>query len=219
MSLAIFPVLVGQGWPERGNQLSTIAQTAESGHQVNIPSYLQARYRWMIPFGYLNQNYEIATADWQIITGFHEQMLGKATAFLFSDPSDNDTSQNVPGGPANPSPVNQNTIGIGDGSTTTFQLARVNAFGTPHLVYYVNSLNRAPRIYVNGSLVASGYTISSTGLVTFGTAPTSGYTVAWDGQFYFLVRFDDDKIDATNVAGPYWRLNEVNLLEAVGPNG
>ena len=213
MAYQIFPALVGQGWPKRRSLVDTDLQMSASGKEVRIQNYPQPRYHWTIPFGYLNDNYLInATTDWQIITGFFDQMLGKTTSFLFTDIKDCDTSQNVPNPIANPIP---STIGIGDGTTTTFQLARVGSFGTPHLVTQVNSTNRAPRVYINGVLQSSGYTISASGIVTFSSAPPSGSTIAWDGQFYFLVRFDDDEIEATNVAGSFWVIDELHLIEDI----
>jgi uncharacterized protein (TIGR02217 family) len=201
--------LIGAGWPVRKEDQSTIIQRANSGKEVRIAEYLQAYYAWDIPFGYLNDNYLLAAADYQVIMGFQELVSGRAFPFLYDDPQDDDTSQYVPNPVSAPTP---SQIGIGDGRTTNFQLAR-NRGGFPHLVYYVNSANRAPRIYINNNLQFGGYTISTTGLVVFGTPPASGVTVGADFQFYYLCRFDEDAIEAENIAGPYHMIKSVKIYE------
>jgi len=202
----LFPVLQGQGWPNRKQEQSTIVQRSDSGREVRIAQYLQAYYNWEIPFGYLNDDINVATADFQIIMGFHELNYGKWQPFLYDCPNDNDTSQyQAPG-------TTPSDIGVGDGTTTTFQLSRTMG-GAPHLVYYVNTTNRAAVIYLNGVVQGGGYTISTTGLVTFTTAPGAGVVVSADFQYYFLVRFDDDSIESETVAGSFEIIKSVTLYE------
>ena len=208
MSYQIFPgsSLVGMGWPTRTQEYSTIVAKAQSGREVRLSNYPQSLYQWSIPFGYLNSNINVAASDWSILLGFYDQMFGQLTPFLFTDVADCDTSQFTSPG------TSPSQIGTGDGTTTTFQLARTFG-GASKLIYYVNSTNRNPKIYVNGSVVSSGYSISSTGLVTFTTAPTSGYTVAWDGQWYWLTRFHEDSIESENIAGSFWVVKKIELYE------
>jgi uncharacterized protein (TIGR02217 family) len=117
----------------------------------------------------------------------------------------------VPNPVASPTP---SQIGIGDGATTIFQAGRVRG-GALHYLYNVNSTNRAPRIYLNGTLQVSGYTINSSAAITFGSAPGSGVTVAIDFQYYYRVRFEEDSIESENVAGPYFKISSVKLFEVL----
>lgn len=209
MSNQIYPVLIGQGWPTKRRNYDTIDQKAQSGAEVRLANYIQPYYEWEIPYGYLNDNFNIATADYQILMGFSEQRLGKYDSFLFDDPSDDDTSQYVANPVASPTP---SQIGTGDGTTATFQLAR-SIGGASHLIYNVNSKNRAPRIYFGATLQSSGYSISASGLVTFSSAPSLATVINADFQYYFRCRFDEDSIEAENIGGPYWMVKSVTLYE------
>jgi uncharacterized phage protein (TIGR02218 family) len=71
-------------------------------------------------------------------------------------------------------------FGTGDGSTKTFQL--LDTAGEP-----VTSGFTVSHIKVDGG-IASGASVSGTGLVTFTTAPVSGGALTWDGT---LVLFPD----------------------------
>jgi uncharacterized protein (TIGR02217 family) len=216
MSYLTFPTLVGLGWPNRNQEASTIVQKATSGKEVRIQNYPQNYYLWEVNFGYLDDDYLVATADFQILMGFWEQVGGMATPFLISIQNDNDTSQYNPNpsGSPTPSPIVNTVTGNtqGDGTTTTFQLARAWG-GFSHLIYYTNVNNRAVRIYINSVLQVSGYSISSTGLVTFGSAPGNGLVVSADFQYYYLVRFMEDSIEAEGVAGPYHVVKSLKFYE------
>jgi len=49
-----------------------------------------------------------------------------------------------------------------------------------------------PYVYVNGVLQTSGYTVNEYGTLTFNTAPTSGYSIAWTGGFQYRCVFESD---------------------------
>jgi uncharacterized protein (TIGR02217 family) len=204
-----FPVLAGAGWPSREQVQSTVIQETTSGKEVRIQNYPQARYKWVIPFGYLNDDYRRAAADFQILMGFHELVGGTSNPFLVDVLNDNDTSQYVPDPVMNPTP---SLIGIGDGVTQDFQIGRIWG-GALHWVYYINTNNRAPRIFLGGGIRSSGYTISATGLVHFITPPPSGELIEADFQYYFLARFMEDSIESEAVAGPFHQVRSVTLYE------
>ena len=213
MSNAIFPgypTIVGMGWPIRSVEASTTNQISKSGMEVRVANYPQPKYKYDIPFSYLNDDPRIAAADYELIIGFYEARNGKFDSFLFTDLADCDTSQNVPNPVASPTP---SEIGVGDAVTTTFQLGRLRA-GALHLIYNVNATSRAPRIYFGSTLQSSGYTISASGLVTFGSAPGSGVVINADFQYYYRCRFDEDSIEAENVAGSYHFIKQVTIYEA-----
>jgi uncharacterized protein (TIGR02217 family) len=103
---------------------------------------------------------------------------GGANLFLFTDPQDN--------------AVSAAQFGTGNGTTTAFQLSRtING-----QVDVIQNLNGTPSIYVNGTPTTPS-SISTTGVVTFSSAPTSGAVLTWTGSFYFLCRFAEDTVDAT----------------------
>lgn len=114
---------------------------------------------------------------------------GSNQPFLFTDPQDNAVSL-----------INSGMIGFttagpivaGDGATTQFQLARSIGGVAWDLI---QNLNGSIVVKVNGSPVTPA-SVSSTGLVTFTTAPTAAATLEWEGSFYFLCRFSEDTVDA-----------------------
>jgi hypothetical protein len=102
---------------------------------------------------------------------------GGAGLFLFTDPQDNT--------------VTNAQFGTGNGTTTAFQLSR-NIYGYPDII---QNTYGTPSIYVNGTLTTPA-SISSTGVVTFSSAPANGAVLTWSGSFYYLCRFSEDTVDA-----------------------
>jgi len=92
------------------------------------------------------------------------------------------------------------SFGVGDGSTTAFQLTlndgnSANAYNRE--IYLPES--GTIHIYNNGVEVTQGagagncvitYTGATAGIVTFGTAPIAAHVLTWTGNFYLPVRFN-----------------------------
>ena len=112
--------------------------------------------------------------------GAYMAAAGRANLFLFTDPQDN--------------AVNGAQFGTGNGTAVSFQLSR-NIFGQPDII---QNPNGTPKIFVNGTPTTPS-SISSTGVVTFASAPANGAVLTWTGQFYFACRFAEDTVDATRV--------------------
>lgn len=60
----------------------------------------------------------------------------------------------------------------------------------------IQNLNGSITVKVNGSVVVPA-SVSSTGVVTFTSAPAWGATLQWTGNFYYLCRFAEGTLDAT----------------------
>jgi uncharacterized protein (TIGR02217 family) len=191
--MQIFPTLVGAAFPVKKRPgFDTIIQKAGSGVEVRIGNYIYPIWEWDLPFSWLSQ--EAAYSDYQTLVGLYVSLSGPAGTFLFSDPTDNTTG----GVPA--------LIATGDGSTTTFQIGRtLGAAFEP--IWDINSLSAAPKIYLNTTLQSSGYTINSTGLITFATAPTLGTQVKADFQYYWRCRFVEDLPEFVNFVNLWWEAN------------
>lgn len=140
---------------------------------------------------------------------------GQSGLFLFTDPQDNAVPLgnsgmlDVTSGSATPMGT------TGNGVSTQFQLAR-SVGGLAWDV--VQNLNGSPVVKVNGVTKSAGsdYSISSTGVVTFVSAPTNGYSLTWSGSFYFLCRFDEDLLDSTrsfttNSGTDLWDVNSLKF--------
>jgi hypothetical protein len=102
---------------------------------------------------------------------------GGAALFLFTDPQD--------------CSVPYSQFGTGNGTTTAFQLSR-NIYGA---VDIIQNLNGTPTIYVGG-VHNTTCSVSSTGVVTFSSAPANEAVLTWSGYFYYLCRFAEDTLDS-----------------------
>jgi hypothetical protein len=115
-------------------------------------------------------------------------MKGAADDFLVTYPTDHTISS-------------QAAFGVGDASSKNFQLTRPIGGG----IDIIQNLNGNPNIYKAGVLQnPASYSISSTGLVVFGTAPGSGANLTWTGSFYFRVHFVDDSLDLQMIGPNVW---------------
>ena len=146
----------------------------------------------------------LTVSDLKTLTGFVGAMRGSYDTFLWLDPEFNT--------------VQQQQFGTGNGSTTAFQLQAqystdgltLGPNGFPDIVQ--NTFG-APQIFVNGVLktVTTDYTISSTGVVTFTTAPAAAAVLTWTGSFYHRARFTSD--DPADSAAILYRMWETKSLE------
>ena len=139
---------------------------------------------------------EDAQATW----GHFARHFGALDSFLFTDPEDYT--------------VTAHPFGTGDGATLSFQLQRTQVTGTfPANFWPLYSsgfepcfdLNSAPAIYVGGVLktLATDYTVSATGLVTFVSAPASAAALAWTGTYYKRVRLNGS-VSYKRIVGGMW---------------
>lgn len=122
---------------------------------------------------------------------------GRAVLFQFTDPQDNQATNM--------------TFGTGDGSTVAFQLSRQWGGATDIIQNPVGSIN----IYVDGVLTAPA-SVSTTGVVTFSSAPANGATLTWTGAFCYLCRFAADTVDAvrsftTNNGVDQWNISSIKF--------
>lgn len=123
---------------------------------------------------------------------------GSAQLFLFTDPQDHAVSASAGGGMLNVTPSAAAPMGVvGDGVSTQFQLARSIAGVAWDILQNVS----ITALYVAGTpkSLGSDYSVSSTGVVTFASAPANGYALTWTGTFQYLCRFSEDTVDASRV--------------------
>lgn len=194
---ATFPTLIGQTWEVKKRPMfSTIVQRTASGKEIRSALMSYPLWQWELSYDLLRG--DAVNAELQNIVGFFEQMLGSATAFNYTDPTDNS--------------VTAQAIGYGNGVATQFQLVRtLGGFVEP-----IQNVNAITGIYDNGSPVTQGsgagkYTINSTGLVTFGTAPADTHALTWTGSYFFLCRFLEDLIETNNFMYNLFELQKIGF--------
>lgn len=200
MSTSVFPSLVGLGYDVVRTPIwKTTVQENLSGKEVRVALMTYPRYQWDLTFNRLSST--AALAEFQNLIGFYNSRQGSFDSFLYTDADDNS--------------VTTQAIGVGDGTTLTFQL--VKAFGG--YVEPVFAPNTVSHVYVNGVDQAGHWTVSNwgtspPGLITFasGHAPTTGLSVTATFTYYYPVRFVDDKIAFNLFNFQNYKLKKVSLM-------
>lgn len=171
-----------------------------------------------------NINWSAPLARWDISYGIadkvhHDEFLnlfylvqGKAIGFRFKDWTDYEIGRDVETYAETPQ-----SIGVGTGAKTKFQIYKQYAIGA-------NIYNRAItrpisstfKVYLNTTLqtITTHYTInSSTGVITFVTAPGVGINVRVVGEFDIPVRFDSDQLQLTATLANQFSVNVIPIVE------
>ena len=102
------------------------------------------------------------------------------------------------------------SLGVGDGATTVFQLVR--AFGG--FIEPVLAPNVVSAVYLAGVAQSpSSYSVNpTTGLLTFTTAPASGAAITADFSYYFRCRFAEDTVDFEKFMAVLYRAQKLAFV-------
>src|ERR1035438_3063516 len=163
MSDSKWPALIGTSYPvTREIVTSTLVQPSVNGLEIRIPLYVDRKYRWTIPFEWISSDGAITT--WQQLFGFISNLNGMWDSFLYYDEDD--------------FLVTAQEIAVGDGPTKVFQMGRTRERATDN-VLGMELTTPAPIIYLNAVAQGhlSGYTLTSSGVLTFTTAPGAGVVI------------------------------------------
>lgn len=206
MPLNSFPVLPGLGWSVTKTPVwKTRVQKSISGRERRAQDQALPIWTWTLTYNFLRDEAAEGFNELRELMGFHAQQAGAFTPFLYTDPTDNS--------------VTGQGLGTGNASQTQFQLVRnldaaLPGGGWPEPITNPAALSA---VYLNGVVqAASGYSLnSSTGIVTFNTAPPGGAVVTADFTYAFAVRFSDDTADFENFMFQLWRLKQVKLVSVL----
>lgn len=154
--------------------------------------YAEANSIWQHSLREWDAAYGVKTAnDLHSVIEFWEAMNGRHNTFRWKDWSDFKSCA-----PQSALANTDQTIGTGDGSTLQFQLVKVYAAGSA-------SYSRPIRKPVANTVVVSiddvnqtsGWVVdTTTGMVTFTTAPSTGEVIKAGYEFDVPVRFNTDKL-------------------------
>jgi len=173
-----FPADISYG-STGGPEYSTDVVELNSGYEQRNINWAEARAKYNVAHGVKTQT------QLNALIAFFRARKGRAYGFRFKDWADYSiTGQN---------------IAIGDGTTTVFQLVKtyVNG-GITESRNVKKPVSGTVIIYLNAVQQNSGVSCdTTTGLVTFTTAPGSGVAITADFQFDVPVRFDTDRLAAT----------------------
>ena len=129
-------------------------------------------------------------SDMDAVDAFFRNVFGRAYGFRFKDWRDYQATATLTNGQRGIA-----TPTTGDGSNKIFQLVKSYTFGSQTVSRPIKKPIAAGLVaYKNG--VSATYTLdTTTGILTFTTAPGAGVVVTWDGQFDVPARFDTDSLD------------------------
>ena len=193
MTNLVFPTLRGLEWGVvRAPNWKTRMLESAAGNEVRVSLMSYPRYTWNLKFSVLRS--DAAYGELQTLLGFINNMGGMGQTFLYKDDTDNSATAQL--------------IGIGNGTIKTFQLVR--SFGS--FIEPVQSPDSVISIFDNGTLIApANYTVGSTGIVSFITAPASGRNITWSGTFKFMCRFEQDSYDFEHFMRNFWQQKKLDF--------
>ena len=206
MSNLQFPDLTGLTWDYTLTpEFSTGIQQATSGREVRAAFWSAPLWKISLTYNYLHDDAQHVDqngySELQQLVGFFLARQGSFDSFLI------DLAQ-LTRKPLD-STVSGQPIGIGDGSTTSFQLVR-NIGG--YLEQVQNPAGQSATVYVAGVRKTQGtdYTISN-GIVSFSVAPANGAAITADFQWLWRVRFAQDTTDFDNFLYQLWECKKLDL--------
>ncbi len=172
-----FPTDISYG-ASGGPQYSTNIVTNHGGYEQRTANWQDARANYNVSHGVKTE------AQLHSLIAFFRARKGKSQGFRFKDWTD----YKVAG----------QSIGIGNGTTTQFQLIKSYASGSVTEARKITKpVAGTIKIYKNSVLQSSGVsTNTTTGVVTFTVAPAGGVSITADFEFDVPVRFDTDNLKA-----------------------
>ena len=189
-----------RGGPERRTQIVELA----SGDEERNASWANSRRRYDVAYG-IRRADDLAT-----VVAFFEARNGRLYGFRFKDWGDHKSCP--PSG--TPSPTDQ-AIGTGDGATIAFQLVKHYASGSQLWVRTITKpVAGTVGIALDGAEQLGGWSVdTTTGVVTFDSAPAEGVAVTAGFAFDVPVRFDTDALDVTLDLERLGSITSIPLLE------
>lgn len=193
MTIPTFPSLVGLGWPVvRSVMRKTLVQEAISGKETRLQQWAYSKSKWSVSFGVLRT--AAAWLEFQQLFAFFNQVAGMGLPFHYPDAVDN--------------AVTSQSFGVGDGSTTTFQLVR--SLGGN--VEPVQDPTTITTVAVNGTPTGA-YTLGNAGLITFSAAPASSAALTWTGTYTFLCRMAQDNADFSMDLSGFYSMKKLEFQQ------
>lgn len=195
MTIPVFPTLHYLMPVKRTPIWSTLKQKSISGQETRLGLWSYPQWRYELQYETLRSS--AAYNEFQSLVGLYNQVGGSASVFSYTDPYDNSATAQQ--------------IGVGDGTTTRFQLVRTLG-GFVESVFAPTSVAISETISGTTTVIAStAYTVGTTGAVTFAAAPAAGAVIDWTGTFAWLCRFDDDTLDFQQDYASFWSAKSVKF--------
>ena len=180
-----FPTAIAfgaSGGPERKTDIVALG----SGHEERNSHSADSRRRYNAGYGVKSLD------DLHEAIAFFEERRGRLYGFRWRDRVD--WKSCAPG--ATPAATDQ-AIGIGDGTTTNFQLVKTyGVTNAPWTRTIAKPVAGSILVAVDGTPLTEGWSCDgTTGLVTFAVAPADGAAITAGYEFDVPVRFDSDTLE------------------------
>lgn len=171
-----------------GPVYSTAVTVVQSGFEQRNTLWAQARHEYDASFAIKSR------ADIEAVRDFFNAMRGRFHGFRFKDFFDFTSAADN----GTPTDTDQ-SIGTGDAAEVDFQLVKNYIKGTETLVRDIKKpVTGTVVVAVNGSPITEGpgagefQVDTTTGIITFGTAPAGAAAITAGYEFDVPVRFDSD---------------------------
>ncbi len=189
-----------RGGPERRTQIVELA----SGDEERNASWANSRRRYDAAYGIRRAD------DLAAVVAFFEARNGRLFGFRWKDWGDYKSC--LPSG--TPAESDQ-AIGIGDDTTTIFHLVKAYSSGAQTWTRTITKpVAGTVLVALDGIAQASGWSVdTTTGIVTFTTAPATGTAITAGFEFDVPVRFDTDRLDVTHDLERLGSITSIPLIE------
>ena len=189
-----------RGGPERRTQIVELA----SGAEERNASWANSRRRYDVAYGIRRAD------DLAAVVAFFEARNGRLHGFRFKDWADFKSCL-----PSQAITATDLQIGTGTGSQQTFQLEKRYTSGAQTWVRTITKpVAGTVRVALGMVEQMSGWTLdTTTGVITFTTAPAGGVIVRAGFEFDVPVRFDSDTLDVTLDFERLGSITSIPLLE------
>jgi len=179
-----------------GPEYNTDIVITQGGYEQRNINWSQARARYNVAHG-------VKTKDQldSLITFFRARK-GRADGFRFKDWTDFNVIGQI--------------IGTGNGVITQFQLVKTYSNGSITETRAIKKpVSGSLIVYLNGTQQSlSVYSVNTTsGVITFVTAPANGVNISVDFEFDVPVRFDTDRLSATLDSYGSHSWNDIPIVE------
>lgn len=134
---------------------------------------------------------------------FFNARSGPAQGFRFSDPFGWRTAETV-------TPLDQ-AIGTGDGAATAFQMVLDDGAAVPKVI--TRPVLASVRVAIDGVETGAFSADSTTGILTFDSAPGDGAVLTAGFEFDLPVRFESDQLDLSYSGTGAMQLVRLSLVE------
>ncbi len=189
-----------RGGPERRTQIVELA----SGAEERNASWANSRRRYDVAYGIRRAD------DLAAVVAFFEARNGRLHGFRFKDWADFKSCL-----PSQKAGATNQPIGTGNGAATLYQLTKRYTSGAQSWTRAITKpVAGTVTIALNGTPQASGWSVSTTtGLITFATAPAAGVAITAGFEFDVPVRFDTDVLDVTLDLERLGSITSIPLIE------